>query len=254
LELAKLSNVYLNITRGGIEEESENGEVGVGPRVGSLANANTDKRGPPSEAALDRVVPSPIVMGKDPAVGEAGEGYDENVEVARESLQVIGVHCNLTIAAVKERVCPLPEHVVGGEVALGFIEVSPARDKVGMKGRGRSEGREIKQGRCEDRAGRVGEVGLRANNNIEGVKGRMRKGSRDRTENKPSGLKPIKKPRVIANRPNSDVQKEPQGGSPGRWARMGGLPDSNTRKRMIRAEEIGEVREGTQQGRSNPPP
>ena len=59
---------------------------------------------------------------------------------------------------------------------------------------------------------------------------------------------------MIANGPNSPVKEESQGRSPGRWARMGGLPDSNTRKRVIRAEEIGEVREGTQQGRSNPPP
>ena len=35
---------------------------------------------------------------------------------------------------------------------------------------------------------------------------------------------------------------------------MGRLPDSNARKWVIRAKVIGEVREGTQQGRSNPPP
>jgi len=35
---------------------------------------------------------------------------------------------------------------------------------------------------------------------------------------------------------------------------MGGLPDSNARKRVIRAKVIGEVREGTRQGRNNPPP
>jgi hypothetical protein len=35
---------------------------------------------------------------------------------------------------------------------------------------------------------------------------------------------------------------------------MGSLPDSNARKWVIRAKVIGEVREGTQQGRSNPPP
>ena len=34
---------------------------------------------------------------------------------------------------------------------------------------------------------------------------------------------------------------------------MGGLPDSSARKRVIRAEEVGEVREGTQRGRSKPP-
>ena len=123
-----------------------------------------------------------------------------------------------------------------------------------MGGGGGSEGRKIEQGRCEDRAGRVGEVGLRASNDIESVKGRVRKSSRDRTENKPSGLEPVEATRVIAYGPNSPVKEESQGRSPGRWTRMGGLPNSNTRKRVIRAEVIGEVREGTQQGRSNPPP
>ena len=170
MQLAKLSGVYLNLTRGGVEEESENGEVGVGPRMGSLANANTDERGPPSEAALDRVVPSPIVVGKDPAVGKAGEGYDENVEFAREGLEVVGLHSNFTIATVKKGVCPLPEHVVG-------VEVGPVQGKIGMGGGGGSEGSRIKQGRCEDGVLGVGEVILRASNDIESVKGRERKSS-----------------------------------------------------------------------------
>ena len=134
MQLAKQSGIYLNLTRGGVEEESESREVGGGPRVGSFANANTNKRRSPSKTALDSIVPGPVVMGKDPAVGKAGEGYDENVEVARESLQVIGLHSNFTIATVKKRVCPLPEHVVGVEVALGFIEVGPVQGKVGMGG------------------------------------------------------------------------------------------------------------------------
>ena len=58
---------------------------------------------------------------------------------------------------------------------------------------------------------------------------------------------------MIANDPNSPMEEESQGRSPGRWARMGGLPDSSARKRVIRAEEVGEVREGTQRGRSKPP-
>jgi hypothetical protein len=58
---------------------------------------------------------------------------------------------------------------------------------------------------------------------------------------------------MIANNPNSPMEEETQGRNPRRWARMGGLPDSSARKRVIRAEEVGEIREGTQQGRSNPP-
>jgi hypothetical protein len=83
LELAKLPSIYPNIARSDIEEESENSEVSVGPRMGSLTNAYTGERGTPSEAVLDRVIPSPVVVGKDPAVGEAGEGYDENVKFTR---------------------------------------------------------------------------------------------------------------------------------------------------------------------------
>jgi hypothetical protein len=83
LEPAKVPSVHPNITRSDIEEESESSEVDVGPRMGSLTNAHTSERGAASEAVLDRVIPSLVVVGKDPAVGEAGEGDDENVEFAR---------------------------------------------------------------------------------------------------------------------------------------------------------------------------
>ena len=58
---------------------------------------------------------------------------------------------------------------------------------------------------------------------------------------------------MITNDFDSAVEKKAQGRDPRGWARMGGLPDSSARKRVIRAEEVGEVREGTQQGRSKPP-
>ena len=71
-------------------------------------------------------------------------------------MQIIGVHCNLAIAASKKRMSPLPKHGVGREKALRLDEVSPARHKVGVEGRKRSERREFKQGRCEDRVGWIG--------------------------------------------------------------------------------------------------
>ena len=83
LEPAKVPSVLPNITRSDIEEESESSEADVGRRMGSLTNAYAGERGTPSEAVLDRVIPSPVVVGKDPAVGEAGEGYDENAKIAR---------------------------------------------------------------------------------------------------------------------------------------------------------------------------
>ena len=164
LQLAKQDGIYLNLTRGGVEEESESREVGGGPRVGSFANANASKRRPPSKTALDRVVPGPVKMGEDPAVGKAGEGNDENVEFAREGLEVIGLHSNFTIAAVKKGERPLPEHVLGVEVGL-------VQGKVGMGGGGGSEGSRVRQGRCEDRVLGVREIILRDGNNIEGVEG-----------------------------------------------------------------------------------
>jgi len=59
--------------------------------------------------------------------------------------------------------------------------------------------------------------------------------------------------RLIANDFDSAMEKKAQGRDPRGWARMGGLPDPSARKRVIRAEEVGEVREGTQRGRSKPP-
>ena len=58
---------------------------------------------------------------------------------------------------------------------------------------------------------------------------------------------------MIANNSDSPMEEKAQGRDPRGWARMGGLPDSSARKRVIRAEEVGEVREGTQRGRSKPP-
>jgi len=66
------------------------------------------------------------------------------------------MHCDLAIAASKKRMGPLPEHGVGHEEALRLNEVSPARYKVRVEGRKRSERREFKQGRCEDRVGWIG--------------------------------------------------------------------------------------------------
>ena len=83
LEPAKVPSVLPNITRSDIEEESESSEADVGPRMGSLTNAHASERGAASETVLDRVIPSLVVVGKDPTVGEAGEGDDENVEFAR---------------------------------------------------------------------------------------------------------------------------------------------------------------------------
>jgi hypothetical protein len=71
-------------------------------------------------------------------------------------LQTIGVDCNLTIAVSKKSVGPLPKNGVGREKALRLDEVSPARHKIRVKGRERSEGREFEQGRCEDRVGGIG--------------------------------------------------------------------------------------------------
>ena len=71
-------------------------------------------------------------------------------------MQIIGVHCNLAIAASKKSMSPLPKHGVGREKALRLDEVSPARHKIRVKGRERSEGREFEQGRCEDRVGGIG--------------------------------------------------------------------------------------------------
>ena len=71
-------------------------------------------------------------------------------------MQTIGVDCNLTVAASKKSVSPLPKHGVGREKALRLDEVSPARHKIRVKGRERSEGREFEQGRCEDRVGGIG--------------------------------------------------------------------------------------------------
>jgi hypothetical protein len=51
--------------------------------MGSLTNAHTSERGAASETVLNRVIPSLVVVGKDPTVGEAGEGDNENVEFAR---------------------------------------------------------------------------------------------------------------------------------------------------------------------------
>ena len=66
------------------------------------------------------------------------------------------MHCDLAIAASKKRMGPLPKPGVGREEALRLDEVSPARHKVGVEGRKRSERREFKQGRCEDRVGWIG--------------------------------------------------------------------------------------------------
>jgi hypothetical protein len=64
------------------------------------------------------------------------------------------------------------------------------------------------------------------------VGGRVREGSRDRPENETSGLEPMEEPRIVADGPDSDVEKEPESGDPGGWARMGGLTDPNARKRV----------------------
>ena len=95
---------------------------------------------------------------------EAGEGNDENVEFTRESLEVIGMHSNFTVAAVKEGKRPLPEHMLG--VGESLVE-----GEVEMGGGGGSEGSGVRQGRCEDRVLGVRGIILREGNNIEGVEG-----------------------------------------------------------------------------------
>ena len=58
---------------------------------------------------------------------------------------------------------------------------------------------------------------------------------------------------MVADNFDGPMEEEAQGRDPRGWAGMGGLPDPSARERMIRADEIREVREGTQQGRSKPP-
>ena len=58
---------------------------------------------------------------------------------------------------------------------------------------------------------------------------------------------------MVADNFGGPMEEEAQGRDPRGWAGMGGLPDPSARKRVIRAEEVGEVREGTQRGRSKPP-
>ena len=58
---------------------------------------------------------------------------------------------------------------------------------------------------------------------------------------------------MVADNFDGPMEEEAQGRDPRGWAGMGGLPDPSARERVIRAEEVGEVREGTQRGRSKPP-
>ena len=83
LKPTKGPSVLANITRCNVEKESESSEADVGPRMGSLTNAHTSERGAASETVLDRVIPSLVVVGKDPTVRKAREGDNKNVEFAR---------------------------------------------------------------------------------------------------------------------------------------------------------------------------
>ena len=58
---------------------------------------------------------------------------------------------------------------------------------------------------------------------------------------------------MVADNFDGPMEEEAQGRDPRGWAGMGGLPDPSARKRVIRAAEVREVREGTQRGRSKPP-
>ena len=58
---------------------------------------------------------------------------------------------------------------------------------------------------------------------------------------------------MVADNFDGPMEEEAQGRDPRGWAGMGGLPDPSARKWVIRADEIREVREGTQRGRSKPP-
>ena len=58
---------------------------------------------------------------------------------------------------------------------------------------------------------------------------------------------------MVADNFDGPMEEEAQGRDPRGWAGMGGLPDPSARERVIQADEIREVRKGTQQGRSKPP-
>jgi cyclophilin family peptidyl-prolyl cis-trans isomerase len=83
LEPVKEPSVLTNITGCNVEKESESSEADVRSRMGSLTNAHASERGATSETVLDRVIPSLVVVGKDPTVRKAREGDNKNVEFAR---------------------------------------------------------------------------------------------------------------------------------------------------------------------------
>jgi len=170
MESATKCDIVGDLPRYGIEEKSESWEAIGRTRVGGFANVDARKRGPPSKTGLDKVVPGPIKVGEHPAVGKAGEGDNENVEFTGEGLEVIGLHRNFTVAAVKEGKRPLPEPMlrVGESLVEGEVEMG--------RGGGSEEGG-VRGSRCEYRVWGVREIVLREGGNIESMKGLKGKSS-----------------------------------------------------------------------------
>ena len=176
MESTTKCDIVGNLPRYGIEEKPESWE-GIGrARVGGFANVNAGERGTPSKTGLNRIVSGPIKVGENPAVGEAGEGDNENVKFTRESLESIGLHRNFPVATIKEGERPLPEPVlrVGESLIRGEIEM--------CRGGGSEEGG-VGGGRCKQRMWGIREIVLGEGGNIESVKSLKGKGSCDCPEN-----------------------------------------------------------------------
>ena len=176
MESTTKCDIVGNLPRYGIEEKSESWEAIGRARVGGFANVNAGERGTPSKTGLNRIVPGPIKVGENPAVGKAGEGDNENVEFTGESLEVVGLHRNFTVAAVKEGKRPLPEPMlrVGESLVEGEVEMG--------RGGGSEEGG-VGGSRCKYRIWGIREIVLGEGGNIESVKGLKGKSSCDCPKN-----------------------------------------------------------------------